>query len=608
MRWAGFLLFAVAAVNAVGQCNYSVSPPEISVGPLEFTHTIRVYASPNCGWNAQSLNPDWIQIIFGGSGIADGSFAIRIRENLSPDLRSGTVRVGTATLYINQTGGACSYTLSPPTARVATSPGIGTFYINSRCSWTARSDSSWVRLTGPGSSGISNTVGNGAVVYEYESNNNPSTRIATITIAPNVSFKLQQDGTICDVSFANSNQIFGPGGGTDFINVQSGCLWTAKPDVSWIRFLDAPTPFYAQGTGPGRIRITVDSNPAILQRTGTVTVGNKQFTVVQGGGICNYTVSPGFANLPIGGGDSTFRVNAPDGCVWNAIPNEPWVTVLPGSGNGPATVTISAVANNTGVERSAVVTLQGTTFGVVQSANPAPLVYAVLNAASLEPVPVSPGQILLIRGIRMGPEAQVEGAANFETFLYPKELAGTQVFFDGFAAPLLSVQDGLIRAVAPYGLTDRQRAEVRIVYQGRRSEIFNVPVAAYAPAIFTLDESGRGPALARTEDFNFSDSSNPIRLGSEMIVYATGEGASNPAGIDGKVNGETLTRPREAVRLFIGDRQLETTYIGSAPGQISGLLQINARIPFDLTPGNTLPITLYVGTAASQTGVTVSIR
>ena len=607
MRWAALLLFATA-VTAVGQCSYSISPPEISVGPLEFTHTMRVYASPNCGWNAQSLNPDWIQIIFGGTGIGDGSFAIRIRENTSPESRSGALRVATATLFVNQSAGSCSYSLSPPTARVGTAAGIGTFYINSRCSWTARSDTSWVRLTGPGSSGITNTIGNGAVVYEFEANSSVGSRNATITIAPGVTFRLQQDGTICDVTFGNAGLVFGPGGGTDFINVQSGCLWTAKPDVSWIRFLDAPTAYYAQGNGAGRIRITVDSNPAITQRTGTVTVGSKQFTVVQGGGNCSYSVTPGFANFPVNGGVSTFRVNTPEGCVWNAIPNEPWVSVLPGAGNGPTTVTVSAGFNNTGIERSAVVTLQGTTFGVVQSANPSPSIYAVLNAASLEPSSVSPGQIVIIRGTRMGPAVAVEGSANFETFLYPKEVAQTQVFFDGIPAPLLSVHDDLIRAVAPYGLADRQRAEVRVVYQDRRSEIFNVPVAPFSPAIFTLDETGRGAALARTEDFNFSDPSNPVRVGTELILYATGEGLVSPAGIDGKVNGETLTRPREVVRVFIGDRQLETTYIGSAPGQISGLLQINARIPFDMAPGDALPITLYVGTMPSQTGVTVSIR
>jgi uncharacterized protein (TIGR03437 family) len=282
--------------------------------------------------------------------------------------------------------------------------------------------------------------------------------------------------------------------------------------------------------------------------------------------------------------------------------------VLPQAGNGPTTVTVSASLNNTGVERSAVITLQGTTFGVVQSANPAPSIYAVLNAASLEPVPVSPGLMVLIRGARMGPATNVEATPDFETFLYPKDLAGTRVYFDGIPAALIAVQEDTIRAVAPYGLVDRQRAEVRIEYQGRISDVFNVPVAPYSPAIFTLNESGRGPALARTEDYNFSDRSNPVPLGTEMILYATGEGLVTPAGIDGKVNAETLTRPREVVRLFLGDRQLETTYIGSAPGQISGLLQINARIPFDLPPGDALPVTLYVGTLASQTGVTVSVR
>lgn len=607
MRSAAILMFATAAI-AVGQCSYSVSPPEISIGPLEFTYTLRVYAAPNCGWNAQSQNPDWIQIIFGGTGIGDGSFAIRVRENLSPEPRSGTLRVGTATLYVSQSGATCNYTLSPTTARVGTAAGIATFFINSRCTWSARSDSSWVRLTAPGSSGITTGIGNGAVVYEFDQNTSVASRGASITIAPGVVFRLTQDGIICDVNFATSALTFGPGGGSDFINVISGCPWTAKPEVSWIRFEDAPTNIYAQGSGNGRIRFTVSPNPAISSRTGTVTVGNKVFTVVQGGGSCTYTVTPGFVNVPVNGGDSTFRVNTPDGCVWNAIPNFPWVSVLPAAGSGPTTVTLSAAFNNTGVERSAVVTLQGTTFGVVQSADPAPSIFAVLNAASLQPTAIAPGQITIIRGTRLGPANTVDAVVNFDTFLFPKELNGVEVQFDGIQAPIINAQEGVLRVVVPYALTDRQRADVRVFYQGRRSETFTVPVSSVAPAIFTLDETGRGPALARTEDYNFSDASNPIRLGSEMILYATGEGLTNPAGIDGKVNGETLNRPREVVRVFVGDRQLETTYIGSAPGQVSGLLQINARVPYDFPIGDALPITIYLGTTPSQTGVTISIR
>ena len=72
--------------------------------------------------------------------------------------------------------------------------------------------------------------------------------------------------------------------------------------------------------------------------------------------------------------------------------------------------------------------------------------------------------------------------------------------FDGIPAPILSVQDSLLRVVAPYALTDRQRAQVRVTYQGRLSDIFTVPAAPLAPAMFTLDESGKGPALARTEE------------------------------------------------------------------------------------------------------------
>jgi uncharacterized protein (TIGR03437 family) len=609
MRCAAILLFATA-ITAAGQCNYSLSPPEIQVGPLDFTNTIQMYASPNCGWTAQSLNPDWIQIIFGGSGSGNGSFAIRVRENISPEPRSGSIRAGNATLSIVQFGASCNYSITPTTTSVGSGSGIGTFFINSRCSWTARSDVSWIRLSGPGSSGITNTIGNGAVVYEYDQNTTAGSRFGTITIAPGVVFRLNQDGTVCDVTLPGATLFLGPTGGSDFIQVQSqGCQWAARPDVSWIRFEDAYSAVYATGAGAGgRIKIVVGANPGINQRAGTVTVGNKVFTVVQGGGACNYSVTPGFVNLPVNGGTATFRINAPDGCVWNAVPNSPWVSVLPGAGTGPQTVAVSADFNTSGLERSAVITIQGTTFGVVQSADPAPTIYAVVNAASLEPVTVSPGQIVLIRGSRLGPATWVDAVADFGTFLFPKEVAGSEVFFDGIPAPILYTQEGVIRAVVPYAIADRQRTEVRVYYQGRRSDGFTVPVAPASPAIFTLDESGRGSALARTENYEFSDVSNPGRLGEEMILYATGEGVTLPAGIDGRVIGETVTRPQAPVRVYFRDRPMETTYIGGAPGQVSGLLQINVRLPFDLTPGDAIPVTIYVGDMPSQSGVTVSVR
>lgn len=607
MRWAAILI--ATAASAAAQCNYSFSPPEFSTGPASFTYTVRVYAAPGCPWIAQSQNPDWIQIIQGGSGLGDGQFALRVNENLSPDSRVGTITIPNAVLRITQQGAACTYLLTPSSQSVSTAKGTSGFFITSRCSWTARSDSSWIRLTGPGSSNITTGVGNGAVVFDYDENTASTPRGGSITIAPGVSFRLTQDGTACDVTLPAPFFNAGPQGITAAsFDIVSDCSWTARPDVSWIRLDDSLSPIFAQGYRNGRVKFTVAPNPAITSRTGTITVSNKVFTITQGGGTCSYSVSPAFVSMTATGGDATFRVNTPDGCVWNAIPNFAWVSVLPQAGTGPGSVTVSVVPNASGAERSAVITVGGTTFGVVQSPEPSPSVTAVLNAASLEPTALSPGQIVLIRGERIGPAAEIQGQVDLDTFLYRTELQGLQVFFDGVPAPILIASSNQIRTVVPFAVAGKTKVDVSVSYLGRASNVMSLPVGEAAPGIFTLNETGRGPALARTEDYQFSDVSNPIPPGSEMILYLTGEGVSVPAGIDGRVVGDQLTKPQLAVRVFLGDLQLETSYVGSTPGQVTGMLQVNAKVPYTAPVGDAIPLTVYVGIYPAQSGVTVSVR
>lgn len=606
MRWAA-ILFATA-VSAAAQCNYAFSPPEISVGPAAFSHTITVFASPNCGWSAQSQNPDWIQIILGGTGVGNGQFVVRLTENISPEIRVGRVTMPGATLLITQTGANCSYQLTPSAMRVSKNKGVSTFFITSRCSWTARSDTSWIQLSGLSSTGITTGNGNGAIVFEYDENTGPEPRGGTITLSNGTVFRLTQDGTNCDVSLPSPFLNIQPQGGTFSVDVSSSCIWNATPNVSWIRFTNGNSPIFFSGTGNQRITFSVTANPNSSQRTGTITIGQKTFSIVQGGGVCTFAVAPGFGRLPADGGLTTFNVNTPDGCTWTALPNFSWISVLPGSGTGPGTVSVTVLPNDTGGERSGVVTVGGTTYGVVQSADPLPVITQVVNSGSLEPVPVSPGQIVWIRGVRLGLSEDKNGGADDGSSFFRTEIAGVRVLFDGVPAPMLVAGPNLIRAVAPYALAGKVRTEVHVEYQGQSSNTVTLPVAAVSPGILTLNETGFGPALARTPDYKFSDVNNPLVSGSEAILYITGEGQTAPEGEDGKVIGSDLKKPLLPVRVYLNEQPLEVTYAGSAPGQVSGLMQINVKIPFDAAIGDAVPLKVFVGETAAQANVTVSVR
>jgi uncharacterized protein (TIGR03437 family) len=49
------------------------------------------------------------------------------------------------------------------------------------------------------------------------------------------------------------------------------------------------------------------------------------------------------------------------------------------------------------------------------------------------------------------------------------------------------------------------------------------------------------------------------------------------------------------------------TYAGVAPGEVDGLLQIDAQVPSGLTPGN-VPIVVTIGKTASQSGLTIAVK
>jgi uncharacterized protein (TIGR03437 family) len=91
------------------------------------------------------------------------------------------------------------------------------------------------------------------------------------------------------------------------------------------------------------------------------------------------------------------------------------------------------------------------------------------------------------------------------------------------------------------------------------------------------------------------------------MIYATGEGQTTPAGVDGAVTGATLQRPVLPVRVTIGGQEAEVLYAGSAPGLVAGVLQVNARVPA-LARRGSVPVVITVGAAASQGGVTLAVR
>jgi uncharacterized protein (TIGR03437 family) len=228
----------------------------------------------------------------------------------------------------------------------------------------------------------------------------------------------------------------------------------------------------------------------------------------------------------------------------------------------------------------------------------------VWNAASLLAGPVAPGELVTLSGAGIGPAApqQPDGSAASAV------LGGVRVLFDGTVSPLLYAAPDRINLLVPYEVYGKQAAGMQVIRQDQTVAALPVSLADAAPAIFTLDGSGAGPAAILNQDSTINTPSNPADRGSVVSLYATGAGQTDPPGADGQIAGDVLPRPLLQVAVQIGGLNAEVLYAGAAPAQVAGVLQVNCVVPPDSLPGSIVPLLIAVGQASSQPGVTLAIR
>ena len=273
----------------------------------------------------------------------------------------------------------------------------------------------------------------------------------------------------------------------------------------------------------------------------------------------------------------------------------------------PASVTVRAVSV-ADPQRAATATVTLSP----PAAPPAPQISiaGVANAASFRPVTeqggISPGQLLTLFGQNMGPVA-LAGLRLDSNGLVANTLVGTRVLFDGIAAPLIYTSAGQLTAVVPYSVDGRATTQVQVEFEGRRSNTIALPVVNAAPAVFTADSSGRGPGAILNENSTPNSAANPAARGSVVVLYLTGEGATSPAGVDGKPAAAPLPVPRLPVAVSIGGVDAPVLYAGGAPGLVAGVMQVNVRIPAGV-PSGPQPIVVSVGSASSRPDVTLAVR
>ena len=93
-----------------------------------------------------------------------------------------------------------------------------------------------------------------------------------------------------------------------------------------------------------------------------------------------------------------------------------------------------------------------------------------------------------------------------------------------------------------------------------------------------------------------------------ITINATGEGLTDPPGVDGAIASATPPVPTQSVAVIVGGNTVPITYAGGIPGLSAGFFQIVAQLPNDATAGDAVPILLSIGDVTSPAGVTMSVQ
>jgi uncharacterized protein (TIGR03437 family) len=235
-----------------------------------------------------------------------------------------------------------------------------------------------------------------------------------------------------------------------------------------------------------------------------------------------------------------------------------------------------------------------------------PGVQSVVSAASFTSSAVAPGELIAVYGNTIGPRTP-QGLLLRPPGKVATSLSGYTVSFDGNLAPLLYVSAGQINAVVPFAVAGQATTAMLVAGPGGEKYTVTLPVSAAAPSVFTTSAGGQGAILNGDESVN--SPANPAARGSYISIYATGTGLLSAAVADGTiVTAANLPSSAAPISVTIGGQAATVTYQGAAPGLVAGVMQINAQVPMQVTPGTAVPVTISAGGTASLNTVLMAVN
>jgi uncharacterized protein (TIGR03437 family) len=242
---------------------------------------------------------------------------------------------------------------------------------------------------------------------------------------------------------------------------------------------------------------------------------------------------------------------------------------------------------------------------------------AVVNAATYQAgVPVARGSLATLFGGALSTDTVAISSTT-----WPVLAANRQVVInDDLAAPLYYIGASQVNfqvpSNAPLGTV---RVAVRTADTKELVAGGSLLVAAAAPGIFTASQTGAGQGAIVNQDGTINSAANPAPVGSQIVIFGTGQGQVSPVVPDGTAtpvgtlsntvavptsSGTTCLNNQPSICVAMGNAFGDVKFSGLAPGFI-GLWQINVVVPAGVT--GTVPVRVVINGTPSNT-VTVAVR
>lgn len=259
--------------------------------------------------------------------------------------------------------------------------------------------------------------------------------------------------------------------------------------------------------------------------------------------------------------------------------------------------------------RAAVVLLAASCCGCLlwaaggeRQAAPSYTLSSIVNAATIESVPLAPNAIGTVFGQDLAYATRGLMAGDIRDNTLPTLLSGTgvRVLIRNIPAQIYYVSPGQINFLVPANLMPGP-ANLQVVRDGLAGRAVQIQIGSVSPGLFLL---APGVAVTTRPDGSVVTPEAPARPGDWVVLYATGLGQTAPPQDYGKVAREAarIAAGGEFVLLLDGmpvDPGL-VAYVGLTPG-FGGLYQINLKLPD--AAGTSPEIRIGVGPVLSPAGV-----